>query len=199
MITTDRDIETIKPYAKNAKVHPEEQVRKVAASIKEFGFNQPIVVDMQGVIIVGHGRYEAATRILGLKTVPCVEIDVTEDQAKAYRLADNKLNESPWDMDLVIEELKGLSTPTIDLTGFDPEEIQGKIKADEIDQIAKESDIDLGKYNVLTVEAPEAPRLKARCSFYCKNIEQFNKIKEFFNERGGALDTKVLLELMNKK
>lgn len=113
MVLTD-----IKPYPKNAKQHPKKQVGQIAASIKEFGFNQPIVVDKNNVIIVGHGRYEAA-KLLGLTDVPVVQVDLTEEQAKAYRLADNKLNESDWDMDLVIEELKELSEPMQELTGFD--------------------------------------------------------------------------------
>lgn len=111
----------IRPYEKNAKKHPEKQIRQVAASIQEFGMNQPIVVDKDGVIIVGHGRFEAC-KSLGwsmeeiLKHVKVV--DLTEEQAKAYRLADNKLNESDWDMKLVIDELKELSLEQVDLTGF---------------------------------------------------------------------------------
>lgn len=118
MNTEQRPLAGIKPYDKNAKKHPTAQVEQIAASIKEFGFNQPIVIDAQGIIIVGHGRYEAA-KALGLAMVPIVQVDLTEEQAKAYRLADNKLNESEWDMNLVIEELKGLSMNMIDLTGFD--------------------------------------------------------------------------------
>jgi ParB-like chromosome segregation protein Spo0J len=86
----------IKPYEKNAKKHPKKHVEQVAASIKEFGMNQPIVVDKQGVIIVGHGRYEAC-KLLGIEPEIKV-VELTEEQAKAYRLADNKLNESDWDM-----------------------------------------------------------------------------------------------------
>lgn len=112
-----RPLGDIRPYGKNAKKHPDKQVKAVAASIEQFGFNQPIVVDTEGVIIVGHGRY-AAAHYLGLDEVPVIEIDVTEEQAKAYRLADNKLNESEWDMALVISELKELSMPMLDLTGF---------------------------------------------------------------------------------
>lgn len=108
----------IKPYPKNAKKHPEKQVRQIANSIKEFGFNQPIVIDKAGVIIVGHGRYEAA-KLLGLTEVPTIQVDLTEERAKAYRLADNKLNESEWDLSLVIDELKGLSSEMLELTGFD--------------------------------------------------------------------------------
>jgi site-specific DNA-methyltransferase (adenine-specific) len=128
------DISKIKPYDKNAKKHPEKQIKQVAASIKEFGFNQPVVVDKNGVLIVGHGRYEAA-KLLGLKEIPAIEVDLTEEQANAYRLADNKLNESEWDMKLAIEELKGLSEPMLDLTGFSKDLI---IEADEQDDVIPE-------------------------------------------------------------
>lgn len=111
-------ISAIKPYGKNAKKHPGKQVALIADSIKEFGFNQPIVVDKEGIIIVGHGRYMAAT-FLGLQSVPVITLDISEEKAKAYRLADNKLNESDWDMQLVIAELKELSIEMVDLTGFD--------------------------------------------------------------------------------
>ena len=126
-------------YEKNAKKHPKKQIEQVANSIKEFGMNQPIVVDKQGVIVVGHGRYEAC-KSLGwseeeiLKYVKVV--DLTEEQAKAYRLADNKLNESDWDMNLVVEELKGLSNEMLDLTGFDKDLI---IEPDEKDDEVPET------------------------------------------------------------
>lgn len=112
-----RPILSVKPFGKNAKKHPDDQVKKIAASIEQFGFNQPIVVDKDGVIIVGHGRY-AAAHYLGLSMVPVLEVDLDEERTRAYRLADNRLNESEWDMGLVIEELKGLSLPMLDLTGF---------------------------------------------------------------------------------
>lgn len=110
----------ITPYPKNAKKHPKKQIEQIANSIKEFGMNQPIVVDKNGVIIIGHGRYEAM-QSLGMEVKPEMikVVDLTDEQANAYRLADNKLNESEWDMNLVIEELKGLSEPMVELTGFD--------------------------------------------------------------------------------
>lgn len=111
-------IGNIQPYFKNAKDHPEKQIKKIAASIREFGFNQPIVLDTKNVIIVGHGRYLAA-QFLGMETVPVLILDLDEERAKAYRLADNKLNESSWDMDIVIDELKSISLQMVDLTGFD--------------------------------------------------------------------------------
>ncbi len=118
----------IKPYEKNAKKHLKQQVEQVANSIKEFGMNQPIVVDKKGVIIVGHGRYEAL-KSLGweIKDEYIKVVDLTDEQAKAYRLADNKLNESDWDMSLVIDELKGLSNEMLDLTGFEKDLIIQKI------------------------------------------------------------------------
>lgn len=127
-------IKDIKPYEKNAKKHPQKHIEQVANSIKEFGMNQPIVVDKQGVIIVGHGRYEAC-KLLGIEPEIKV-VDLTEEKAKAYRLADNKLNESEWDMGLVIEELKGLSTEMLDLTGFDKDLL---IEPDEKDDIIPEN------------------------------------------------------------
>lgn len=118
MKITERKIDEIKPYAKNAKKHPKKQIEQIAASIKAFGFNQPIVVDEEDVVIVGHGRLDAA-RLLQLDKVPTIKVGISEEAAKAYRLSDNKLNESDWEMELVIEELKGLSQEMIELTGFD--------------------------------------------------------------------------------
>ena len=149
-----RDINTIFPYEKNAKKHPTRQVEQIANSIREFGFNQPIVVDLKGVIIVGHGRYYAA-KLLGMTQVPCLAVDMTEDQAKAYRLADNKLNESEWDMGLAVEELKTLSDELIELTGFDKDLL---ITTDERDDVlpsevparARLGDIwQLGKHRIM--------------------------------------------------
>lgn len=127
----------ITPYSKNAKKHPKKQIEQVSNSIREFGMNQPIVVDKNGVIIVGHGRYEAL-RHLGWEVKPewVKVVDLTEEQANAYRLADNKLNESDWDMNLVIEELKGLTPELLDLTGFEKDLI---IEADEKDDEVPET------------------------------------------------------------
>jgi len=125
----------IKPYPKNAKKHSKKQIQQVANSIKEFGMNQPIVVDKQGVIIVGHGRWEAC-KLLGIE--PEVKVlDISKKKADAYRLADNKLNESEWDMALVIDELKSLEDDDlVGLTGFDADLL---IEADEADDVIPEN------------------------------------------------------------
>lgn len=113
-------ISEIKPFEKNQKIHSEKQVEQIANSIQEFGFLQPIVVDKKNVIIVGHGRYLAAQK-LGLKEVPVVVADITQQQARAYRIADNKTNESAWNTDLLIQELKDLNVTGFDIgiVGFD--------------------------------------------------------------------------------
>jgi hypothetical protein len=111
----------IKPYAKNAKKHPKGQVEAIARSIKEFGFNQPVVLSSRNEVIVGHGRILAAIQ-LKMYDVPAIKAsELTPAQIQAYRLADNKLNESDWDMELVVEELKALKLEGFDitLTGFD--------------------------------------------------------------------------------
>ena len=93
------------PYWNNAKEHPPEQVRHIANSIKEFGFKQPLVIDADNVVVIGHGRLLAA-KVLGLKDVPCVRADdLTPEQIAALRLADNKTNESPWNFEALAEEL----------------------------------------------------------------------------------------------
>ena len=104
----------IVPYAKNAKKHDNRQINNVAESIKQYGFVQPIVIDRDGVIVIGHCRALAAKK-LGMKVVPCVCVDdLTPEQVNALRIVDNKSNESDWDYDLLADELAEL-----DLSDFD--------------------------------------------------------------------------------
>jgi len=120
-----RDIDSIRPYDKNPRVN-DDAVDAVAASLREFGFRQPIVVDVDGVIICGHTRWKAA-RKLGLAKVPVhVAQDLSPEQVKAYRIADNKTAElAEWDMDLLPIELKDLQAAdyNLDLLGFDADEL----------------------------------------------------------------------------
>lgn len=105
---------SLKPYENNAKKHDKKQVSNVAESIKQFGFVQPVVVDKNNNIIIGHCRLEAAKK-LHFDEVPCVMVDdLTDEQVKKLRLLDNKLNESDWDIDLIVEEIADL-----DFDGFD--------------------------------------------------------------------------------
>jgi hypothetical protein len=106
------------PYGKNAKEHPPAQVERIANSIKRFGWQQPIVVDRNKVVIIGHGRL-AAAKLLNLEKVPVkFEDDLTDAQVKALRLADNKTNESDWSENLLAEELAELDIDGIDMSEF---------------------------------------------------------------------------------
>ena len=120
-----RPLDSIRPYANNPRLN-DAAVDAVAASIKEFGFRQPIVVDEAGVIIVGHTRYKAAEK-LGLHEVPVhVAVGLSPEQAKAYRLADNQTAQlSGWDDAKLARELAGLQEMNFDLglTGFSPEDL----------------------------------------------------------------------------
>ena len=124
------------PYANNAKIHNEDQIIKIASSIREFGFLNPVLIDKDKNIIAGHGRVEAAKK-LELETVPCVYIEgLTEAQRKAYILADNRLGElAEWDMDLVNIELESLRDMDFDieLTGFELPELT--IEEDEPEEV----------------------------------------------------------------
>ena len=114
MKVTNRNLSELTPYAGNAKKHDSTQIANVAESIKQFGFVQPIVIDRDGVIVIGHCRALAAKK-LGMKEVPCVCVDdLTPEQVNALRLVDNKSNESDWDYDLLADEI-----PDLDLSSFD--------------------------------------------------------------------------------
>ena len=120
-----QSVEKLIPYAKNARTHSDEQVAQIAGSIKEFGFNNPVLVDKDNSIIAGHGRVMAA-RKLGMDKVPVVILDhLTESQRKAYILADNRIAlNSGWDTSMLSVELQDLKDDIdLSLLGFDPDEL----------------------------------------------------------------------------
>ena len=122
-------IEKVIPYIRNPRKN-ENAVEKVTSSIHEFGFRQPIVVDAENVIIAGHTRYEAAKRLQLSKVPVHVAKGLTEQQVKAYRIADNRVGQdSEWDYDLLKLEIEELAKP--ELTGFEDFEITDILK--EID------------------------------------------------------------------
>lgn len=135
------NIDEIKPYPKNTKKHPNKQLLQIAMSIGKFGWQQPIVVDKKGVIIVGHGRYFAYQKFAKELKLPKPKIDISnldEQNAKAYRIADNKTNESEWDEDILVEELKSLERELLMFTGFDEDMItDGEKQDDEIPELPK--------------------------------------------------------------
>lgn len=139
------NINEIKPYEKNAKLHDQKQIDGVAKSIEKFSFIQPLVIDQDGTIVIGHCRYLAAKK-LKMKTVPCVQVEtLTDEEIKALRLADNRLNESDWDLELLDAELDEILNIDMSDFGFDaiisPNEFGEEFKLpdgdkDEIERMA---------------------------------------------------------------
>lgn len=132
-----RNVDDLIPYARNARTHSPEQVQKLAGSIKEFGFLNPVVISEDGGILAGHGRVMVAQK-LGIKQVPCVvESHLTEAQRKAYILADNRLAlDAGWDKEMLkieISELKNMNF-NLDQIGFDGVEIDEILKNNEVEK-----------------------------------------------------------------
>lgn len=136
-----QSVEKLIPYAKNARTHSDEQVAQIAGSIKEFGFNNPVLVDKDNSIIAGHGRVMAA-RKLGMDKVPVVILDhLTESQRKAYILADNRIAlNSGWDSSMLSVELQDLKDDIdLSLLGFDPDELDSLLNpVEETDGLTDE-------------------------------------------------------------
>ena len=144
-----KKLKALTPYEKNTKKHDKTQIANVAESIRQYGFVQPIVVDKNDVIVIGHCRYEAAKK-LKLETVPCVCVDeLTDEQVKALRIVDNKSNESEWDIDILSEELAEL-----DFEGFD---FDFKIPYQE-----EESNVNIDDFFVDAEQKPKEPK-KIQC------------------------------------
>ena len=150
------EIEVLKliPYINNARTHSESQINQIAASIKEFGFRNPILIDGDNGIIAGHGRVMAAKK-LGLTTIPYIDCsDLTEAQKKAYIIADNKIAlNAGWDEELLKLELEDIEVSDIDmeLLGFSDEELKRLIGVEDAD--TEEGEItDDGNRNLLLVE-----------------------------------------------
>ena len=157
---TEVEVDRLRPYGNNAKVHSERQVEQIAASIEEFGFLNPCLIDKELNIIAGHGRVLAAKK-LGRETVPCIYIEgLTEEQRRAYILADNKLTElGGWDPDLVSQELEALkgSGFDINITGFSIDDII--FTEDEEPQTWEEIEAELDTENVPEVHRGELWKL----------------------------------------
>ena len=149
MKVTNRILAELTPYAGNAKKHDSTQIANVAESIRQFGFVQPIVIDRDGVIVIGHCRALAAKK-LGMKEVPCVCVDdLTPEQVNALRIVDNKSNESEWDFDILPDELAEL-----DLSGFD---FEFKMPYQE-----EESNVNIDDFFVDAEQKPKEPK-KIQC------------------------------------
>lgn len=160
----------MKPYKKNAKKHPQEQIDNVAKSIELYGFTQPIVIDGNNEIIIGHCRALAAKQ-LKLDVVPCVmRSDLTDEQVKQLRIVDNKTNESPWDMELLKMEIDEIDFSGFDFDfGFDEEEQEVQEDDFDVDEAldeaeeptAKLGDIwQLGRHRLMCGDSTDSEQIK---------------------------------------
>ena len=135
MEVKNKRLADIIPYAANAKKHDRRQISNVAESIKQYGFVQPIVIDRDGVIVIGHCRALAAQK-LGMEEVPCVCVDdLTPEQVNALRLVDNKSNESDWDFDLLADKLPGLDLSAFDFDWGLRDELDTSVVEDNYDPV----------------------------------------------------------------
>ena len=192
------------PYEKNTKKHDDVQINNVAESIKQYGFVQPIVIDKNNVVVIGHCRLLAAKK-LKMADVPCVCVDdLTEEQVKALRIVDNKSNESDW-----LNDILELELPDVDLSAFDfdfgldkkkgKEEIEGEVEFSEI--LGEENN-----YLVLQFKT-DIDWLNAQSIFGLETVKSYStrkdgKVTKNMERKGVArvLDgAKVLNELLGDK
>ena len=154
MKITVKKVDSLIPYVKNSRTHSPDQVAQIAASIKEFGWTNPILVDGDNGIIAGHGRLMAA-RKLGHKEVPTIELkDLTETQKKAYIIADNRLAlNAGWDNEMLTIELNDLLADgfALDILGFDPKEIAALLEPEVMEGLTDEDAVP---------EVPEEPKTR---------------------------------------
>ena len=154
MKITQKKVTELIPYVKNSRTHSDEQVAQIAASIKEFGWTNPILVDGSNGIIAGHGRLMAA-RKLGYTEVPTIELaDLTETQKKAYIIADNRLAlNAGWDNEMLTIELNDLLADgfALKILGFDPKELDALLEPDVVEGLTDEDAVP---------DVPEEPKTK---------------------------------------
>lgn len=188
-------IEDLKPYENNPR-HNDEAVEGVKQSIRLFGFKIPIVIDKNNVIVCGHTRYKASVA-LGLTEIPCIRADdLTDDQIKAFRIADNKVAEvAEWDMDKLQIELEDISIDMssfgFDLNAFDPVDIQDDEDdeddgwyGDERERTNKAYNLDLVDYGNLTNDFWQMPTIK-NDNFIPDDLIGFNYAKSSGNKNCG--------------
>ena len=184
------EIDKVIPYFNNPRKNM--AVEKVAMSIKEYGFQQPIVVDNNMSIIVGHTRYEAA-KSLNLEKIPVVIANISHEKAKAYRIADNKTNESSiWDYPLLNKEFSDLMDANFDLekTGFDEDELEKIIthhKDDENAEFPNIEDIQTRDFEEMTfiLSIEQGKFIKDFLTFFKNNFDVTDEINT--NSNGNAL------------
>ena len=150
-------VDLLIPYARNSRTHSDEQVAQIAASIREFGFTNPVLIDGQDGIIAGHGRVLGA-RKLGMSDVPCIRLaHLTETQKRAYVIADNKLAlNAGWDEDVLRSELEALAADDVglEITGFDQDELDALFSIVEFEPGVADDQSRIDRVHPKTVTCP---------------------------------------------
>lgn len=168
------NIDEIKPYENNAKLHPAEQIEQIKKSIQEFGFNDPIAIDENNVIIEGHGRY-IACKELGINEVPIIRLnELDEEHKRAYMLVHNKLTmNTDFDIELLIEELDNIFN--IDMSKFDF----------EIDDI-----------NMDELDSKEEEKKKVNISIVIDNYSDYESIKERLENLAEEINANINMKMI---
>lgn len=174
MNIAQRRIDEIKPYEKNPRKN-NDAVKYVAESIKQFGFKVPIVVDKDNVIVAGHTRWKAAKK-LGISEVPCIVADdLTDDQIKAFRLADNKVAEkAEWDFDLLSDELDDLFDFDMTVFGFEDE--------------TEEPSMD-------EIESCEVKTGRVICTINCPSVPDWNMVEDEIKRIAAEIEASVAVKM----
>jgi ParB-like chromosome segregation protein Spo0J len=182
------------PYARNSRTHSDIQIGQIAASIREFGFRVPVLIDGENGIIAGHGRVLAAMK-LGLDEVPTVDgSDMTDVQRKMYVIADNKIAlNAGWDEDILlleIEDLRGMGAD-IDLLAFDPSEIQGN----DVDySVLEDEDVD-GEVDDLAKGVKKAIQIE----FDIDDYAEAQELVKWWREQGAYVGGLIIGHLRKEK
>lgn len=180
-----KNVDDLIPYARNAKIHDENNINLIAGSIKSFGFNNPVLLDGENGIIAGHGRVLASKK-LGIKQIPTIELQgLSETEKRAYIIADNRLTEkSEWDKDMLGLELADLKALNIDLDsiGFNESEVEELLGAEA--EFPEIDDRDAPLTKTFTVNYDNAEDYE----------EVISKIEQF-KEKGERNNAKALLRL----
>jgi ParB-like chromosome segregation protein Spo0J len=189
-----RSLKELIPYARNARTHSDSQVAQIAASIKEFGWTQPILLDGKNGIIAGHGRFEAAFK-LAMHEVPTIDLaHLTETQKRAYVIADNKISlNSGWDEQMLALEIGDLKDAgfDIDLLAFDPSELKNAdidysvLDDDEID--AQLDDMAKGVRKAIQIE------------FEPEHYEEAQELVKFWRDEKAYVGMMLMQHLKNEK
>jgi ParB-like chromosome segregation protein Spo0J len=182
------------PYANNSRLHDETQVAQLVASIQEFGFTNPVLLDGANGIIAGHGRVLAA-EIIGMDTVPAIELSyLTETQKQAYVIADNKLAlNGKWDQEVLTLELQDLQESgfDIDLLGFDPSELKNSdVDYSVLDDPSIDDQID---------DMAKGVRKAIQIEFEPEHYEEAQEMVKFWRDKKAYVGMMMMNHLRNEK